>query len=148
MDIFNTFQVTASVNKYPKLDSSINYEGILSDKINKGELHLTLDKVMAANFLFKFTPSAFKYTEEYTVIFRYNNNSKNLLNIIFEKDDNIFIVTNTLQLLTQIHEGYIRLCLQSKVNSLLDFAFDIENEDYNKIEDEFEDKKENEEEEG
>ena len=138
MDIASTFKVTASVNKYPKLDSSINYEGVLNDKVVKGELDLTLDKSMAGNCLFKFTPSVFKYCD-YTVLFRYDSSGKTLLNIIFEKDDSIYIVTNTLQLLTQIHEGYLRLCLHSKVNSLLDFAFDIENDDYDgsKIEDEF-----------
>lgn len=135
MKIDQKFEVTFKMNKYPKEDSSIQHEGVLSDKMEKVDITLKLSAKQAACFLFRFYTSMFKI-DNYNIAMRYDEYHK-LRNIIFIKDDYIYIVYNMNQVLVDIHEGYFRLLAMDKFNSILEFDFDIEEDD--EIHEEFED---------
>ena len=135
MKINSTFKVTFNLDKYPKADTSINHDGVLKDKIEKVDLDFNIDLKMASNFIFKFTPSIFKL-EDYTVMYKYNNNI--LKYIVLSKDNYVYIVNNTMKLLSDIHEGYFRLLAMNKFNDILEFDFNLE-EDTDEIHEEFED---------
>lgn len=132
MKIHSTFKVIFNLDKYPKEDLNIKQEGVLSDKKEKVDLEFELDEKMAANFLFRFTPSIFKL-EDYNVAI-----SKS---IILTKDNYVYIVTNSLKLLSDIHEGYFRIITMNKINDIMEFDFNIP-EDTDTIHEEFEDEEE------
>lgn len=136
MRIDQKFEVTFKVNKYPKEDTSIIHEGVLSDKMEKIDIILELDEKTAGCFLFKFYPSFFKI-EDYNVAIRYDELHNKMANIILIKDDFVYIVYNANQVLSEIHEGYFRLIAMNKFNSILEFDFNLE-EDYDEIHEEFE----------
>lgn len=135
MEFNNTISVTASIDRFPKQDASINYEGIIQDKIYKEDINFEFNKIEASNFLFKFSPYIFKY-KQYQVIFKYNEKGK-LSSIILTDDDYIYIITNIIQFLTELHEGYFRLLTMEKVNSILEFDFNTEFIESDEIKDEF-----------
>lgn len=139
MKINQEFEVTFDVNKYPKEDKSINYEGVLSDKIEKLTLNFSLSEKEAGYFLFKFTPGLFKL-KDYKVGMIFDETHK-LKNIVLYKDDYVYIVTNIVRLLSEIHEGYFRLISMNKFNDILEFDFNIP-EDNDEIHEEFEDEDE------
>ena len=134
MKIDQKFDVTFSVNKYPKLDRSINYEGTLQDKVEKVDIVLYLDEKTAGNFLFRFTMPTFKI-DDYSVGISFDEYHR-LKNIVLTKDDSIYVVTNKKKVISEIHEGYFRLIAMSKLNSILEFDFNIEEDD--EIHEEFE----------
>lgn len=136
MKINQTFKVTFNTNKYPKQDTSIVQEGTIQDKVEKIDLEFELDEKMAGNFLFKFSPAMFKI-EDYNVGIRFDQFFK-MKNIILTKDDDVYIVTNMVQLLSQIHEGYFRIISMQKLNDIMEFDFNIE-DDGDEIHEEFED---------
>jgi hypothetical protein len=136
MKINQTFEVTFNVNKYPKEDRSINHDGILSDKVEKLDLTFTLSEKEAGYFLFKFYPGFFKFGD-YQVGMMFDETHK-LKNIILYKDDYVYIITNIVQTLSKIHEGYFRLISMSKINDIMEFDFNIP-EDNDEIHEEFED---------
>lgn len=136
MKINHKFKVTFNLDRYPKSNVAINQEGVLSDKVEKIDLEFEIDEKIASNFLFKFTPTIFKL-EDYSVMFKYDNNFK-LKYIVLIKDDFIYIVNNTLKLLSDIHEGYFRILAMNKFNDILEFDFNLE-EDTDEIHEEFED---------
>lgn len=139
MQINSTFKVTFNVNKYPKQDPSINTEGRITDKMEKMELEFELDEKMAGNFLFKFSPSMFELGD-YKVGIRFDQFFK-MINIILTKDDDVYIVTNMVELLSKIHEGYFRIISMQKLNDIMEFDFNLQ-EDYDDIHEEFEDEEE------
>jgi len=139
MKINHTFCVTISANKYPKLDKSISYEGTLKDKIEKVDIKLSLDERSAADFLFKFSPSIF-ILDGYTIGMKYDKYHK-LKNIVLTKDNNVYVVTNMIKLFSDIHEGYFRILTMNKINDIMEFDFNLE-EDYDDIHEEFEDDEE------
>jgi hypothetical protein len=61
-----------------------------------------------------------------------------LKNIILYKDDYVYIITNLVQTLSKIHEGYFRLISMNKINDIMEFDFNIP-EDNDEIHEEFED---------
>ena len=141
MKLNHKFSVIFNVNKYPKEDPSIITEGTIQDKVEKLELEFEMDEKMAGNFLFKFSPSMFKL-EDYNIGMRYDQFFK-LKNIILTKDDSIYIVTNIVKLLSDIHEGYFRILSMNKFNDILEFDFNLD-EDYDEIHEEFEDEEDEE----
>ena len=130
----STFTVTILANKYPKEDTSINHEGTVEDKVEKVQFDIELNRTQAANFLFKFTPSVFKY-KDYQVFFKYTDTGI-FQTIGFNTDECIYLVINPQWLLSEIHEGYFRLITNEKVQSILEFDYNI---DYSndEIKDEF-----------
>lgn len=134
MKLKSTFSVTFRVNKIPKSDSSVVPAGTIKDKIEKIDLEFELDEQMAGNFLFKFSPSMFEL-EDYKVGIRYDQYFK-MINIILTKDDDVYIVTNMIELLSKIHEGYFRLIAMQKLNDIMEFDFNIEEDE--EIHEEFE----------
>ena len=136
MKINHKFKVTFNLDKYPRSNTAIIQEGVLSDKVEKIDLEFEIDEKIASNFLFKFTPRIFRL-EDYSVMFKYDNNFK-LKYIVLIKDDFIYIVNNTLKLLSDIHEGYFRILAMNKFNDILEFDFNLE-EDTDEIHEEFED---------
>lgn len=139
MKINSTFKVLFKVNKYQKTDNSIKQEGTLQDKVEKLELEFELDEKMAGNFLFKFTPSVFTING-YVIGIKYDEHNR-LKNIILTKEDNVYLVTDIIKLLSDIHEGYFRILTMNKINDIMEFDFNLE-EDYDEIHEEFEDEEE------
>jgi hypothetical protein len=135
MKINHKFKVTFNLDRYPRSNAAIIQEGVLTDKVEKIDLEFEIDEKLASNFLFKFTPRIFRL-EDYSVMFKYDNNFK-LKYIVLIKDDFIYIVNNTLKLLSDIHEGYFRILAMNKFNDILEFDFNLE-EDTDEIHEEFE----------
>ena len=90
MKINQTFDITFNVDKYPKEDKSINYEGVLSDKVEKVDLKFTLSEKEAGYFLFKFYPGFFKLGD-YQVGMIFDETHK-LKTIVFTKEESFFIL--------------------------------------------------------
>ena len=134
MKIEQSFGITFKTNKYPKIDKSINQDGVITDKVEKIDIELNLTETDAANFLFKFTPNGFKIGE-YNVLITFDGYHK-LKNIVLNKEDYIYIVYNMNQVISQIHEGYFRLITMNKINSILEFDFNIDEDE--EIHEEFE----------
>ena len=136
MKIDQTFEITFNVDKYPMEDKSINHNGVLSDKVEKMDLKFKLSEKEAGYFLFKFYPGYFEL-EGYKVGISFDETNK-MKNIVFRKDDNIYVVTDIVQVLSKIHEGYFRLITMNKINDIMEFDFNIP-EDNDEIHEEFED---------
>lgn len=140
MEFKNIISITVSIDRFPKENTSINYEGTIQDKIYKEDINFEFNKIEASNFLFKFSPSIFKY-KQYQVIFKYNEKGK-LSSIILTDENYIYVITNLTHFLTELHEGYFRLLTMEKVNSILEFDFSTEFIESDEIEDEFVDENE------
>ena len=129
MKLHSTFKVTFNTDRYPKEDINIKQEGVLSDKKEKVDLEFELDEKLAGNFLFRFAPSIFKLNDYNVAISK---------SIILTKDNYVYIVNNTVKLLSDIHEGYFRIISMNKLNDIMEFDFNIP-EDNDVIHEEFED---------
>ena len=129
-----TFSVTAVCAKY-YADNSESSESLSTTNIT-----LNLDKNIAANFLFRFAPSAFKLDDETKVILRYDK-MNNLIGICIFRDQFVYIVKNMNQVLAEILEGFMRIRTTEKITSIMEFDFETASNSYeldeNNIPDEF-----------
>lgn len=130
MKINMTFKAKAICKVYDKSDNT------------KGPDNRTLDIEMdahtAANFLFKFTPYAFEMGE-YKVLINHDG-LNNIKGISFHKDDDLIIVANQNQFLSEVLEGYERITVIERLSSMMEFsAFSSSNEDNDEVLDEFDD---------
>lgn len=104
----------------------------------KANINLVLREEDCISFLFRFAKPVFKIGD-FNVILRFD--SLSVLNgIIFRNDECDFVVTNFNQLLSSIHEGYIRCRTTSRIVDLLekdDKIEEIEYENNGKVIDEF-----------
>lgn len=124
MKVNSTITVTARCRVYDRGDSN-NYK-------DTQDIDLSMDIVTAANFLLRVCPYAFQ-VDGYKVIFHMDNLTADGLQ--FVKDDEIFVVTNFAQFMSDIHLGYIKLIMMSKLDDIMEFDF---NSLYDDVEDEFE----------
>ena len=110
------------------------------DFVGKVDINLILREEDCTSFLFRFATPIFKIGD-FNVILRFD--SLNVLEgIVFRKDDRDYIVMNFNQLLSSIHEGYLRCRTTSRIVDLLekdDKIEEIEYENNAEIIDEFED---------
>jgi hypothetical protein len=115
--IKSKFSVTMRCNKYKK--DTIQAE----DKLDpvKVDLELYLGEEDARNFIFKQSPIAF-FVDEFKVLMKPDNNFN--WSITLFKDEYIYIVLNSDQVLSYIEENYINLVVMRKVANVLSFDFD------------------------
>ena len=116
--IKSKFSVTMRCNKYKK-DTIQEKE----DKLDpvKVDLELYLGEEDARNFIFKQSPIAF-FVDEFKVLMKPDNNFN--WSITLFKDEYIYIVLNSDQVLRYIEENYINLVVMRKVANVLSFDFD------------------------
>ena len=116
--IKSKFSVTMRCNKYKK--DTIQTEEDKLDPV-KVDLELYLGEEDAKNFIFKQSPIAF-FVDEFKVLMKPNNNFN--WSITLFKDEYIYIVLNSDQVLSCIEENYINLVVMRKVANVLSFDFD------------------------
>ena len=116
--IKSKFSVTMRCNKYKK--DTIQTEEDKLDPV-KVDLELYLGEEDAKNFIFKQSPIAF-FVDEFKVLMKPNNNFN--WSITLFKDEYIYIVLNSDQVLSFIEENYINLIVMRKVANVLSFDFD------------------------
>ena len=116
--IKSKFSVTMRCNKYKK--DTIQTEEDKLDPV-KVDLELYLGEEDARNFIFKQTPIAF-FVDEFKVLMKPDNNFN--WSITLFKDEYIYIVLNSDQVLSYIEENYINLVVMRKVANVLSFDFD------------------------
>ena len=116
--IKSKFSVTMRCNKYKK--DTIQTEEDKLDPV-KVDLELYLGEEDARNFIFKQTPIAF-FVDEFKVLMKPDNNFN--WSITLFKDEYIYIVLNSDQVLSYIEENYINLIVMRKVANVLSFDFD------------------------
>ena len=116
--IKSKFSVTMRCNKYKK--DTIQTEEDKLDPV-KVDLELYLGEEDARNFIFKQTPIAF-FVDEFKVLMKPDNNFN--WSITLFKDEYIYIVLNSDQVLSYIEENYINLIVIRKVANVLSFDFD------------------------
>ena len=116
--IKSKFSVTMRCNKYKK-DTIQEKE----DKLDpvKVDLELYLGEEDAKKFIFKQSPIAF-FVDEFKVLMKPDNNFN--WSITLFKDEYIYIVLNSDQVLSYIEENYINLVVMRKVANVLSFDFD------------------------
>ena len=116
--IKSKFSVTMRCNKYKK--DTIQTE---EDKLDpaKVDLELYLGEEDAKKFIFKQSPIAF-FVDEFKVLMKPDNNFN--WSITLFKDEYIYIVLNSDQVLSYIEENYINLIVMRKVANVLSFDFD------------------------
>ena len=116
--IKSKFSVTMRCNKYKK--DTIQDEEDKLDPI-KVDLELYLGEEDAKKFIFKQSPIAF-FVDEFKVLMKPDNNFN--WSITLFKDEYIYIVLNSDQVLSYIEEKYINLVVMRKVANVLSFDFD------------------------
>ena len=116
--IKSKFSVTMRCNKYKK--DTIQTEEDKLDPV-KVDLELYLGEEDARNFIFKQSPIAF-FVDEFKVLMKPDNNFN--WSITLFKDEYIYIVLNSDQVLSYIEENYINLVVMRKVANVLSFDFD------------------------
>lgn len=116
--IKSKFSVTMRCNKYKK--DTIQDEEDKLDPI-KVDLELYLGEEDAKKFIFKQSPIAF-FVDEFKVLMKPDNNFN--WSITLFKDEYIYIVLNSDQVLSYIEENYINLIVMRKVANVLSFDFD------------------------
>lgn len=116
--IKSKFSVTMRCNKYKK--DTIQTEEDKLDPV-KVDLELYLGEEDARNFIFKQSPIAF-FVDEFKVLMKPDNNFN--WSITLFKDEYIYIVLNSDQVLSYIEENYINLIVMRKVANVLSFDFD------------------------
>ena len=116
--IKSKFSITMRCNKYKK--DNIQTEEDKLDPV-KVDLELYLGEEDAKNFIFKQSPIAF-FVDEFKVLMKPNNNFN--WSITLFKDEYIYIVLNSDQVLSCIEENYINLVVMRKVANVLSFDFD------------------------
>ena len=116
--IKSKFSVTMRCNKYKK-DTIQDKE----DKLDpvKVDLELYLGEEDAKKFIFKQSPIAF-FVDKFKVLMKPDNNFN--WSITLFKDEYIYIVLNSDQVLSYIEENYINLIVMRKVANVLSFDFD------------------------
>lgn len=116
--IKSKFSVTMRCNKYKK--DTIQTEEDKLDPV-KVDLELYLGEEDAKKFIFKQSPIAF-FVDEFKVLMKPDNNFN--WSITLFKDEYIYIVLNSYQVLSYIEENYINLIVMRKVANVLSFDFD------------------------
>ena len=116
--IKSKFSVTMRCNKYKK--DTIQTEEDKLDTV-KVDLELYLGEEDAKKFIFKQSPIAF-FVDEFKVLMKPDNNFN--WSITLFKDEYIYIVLNSDQVLSYIEENYINLVVMRKVANVLSFDFD------------------------
>lgn len=116
--IKSKFSVTMRCNKYKK--DTIQTEEDKLDPV-KVDLELYLGEEDAKKFIFKQSPIAF-FVDEFKVLMKPDNNFN--WSITLFKDEYIYIVLNSDQVLSYIEENYINLVVMRKVANVLSFDFD------------------------
>jgi hypothetical protein len=128
MKINFNFDVVARCKVYPN--------GSEDCLIAPEDIVLTFDIEKAGGFLFKFGPNAFKF-DNYKARLKYDNNGS-LSGLFLADEDNTYICTNFKQLVSDVHQGYIRLQMLDKITDIMEFDFKAGIDLQNPIEDEFE----------
>ena len=111
------FTVTARCRVYDKSDDS--KEPYTEDI----DLHLNKDQAMG--LLLRFAPSHFAL-DEFKISF-HKDGIGDIDGIILIKDNKHYVIKNTNQFISDVHEGYFRLLMLNKLSSLLEMpeiAFD------------------------
>ena len=116
--IKSKFSVTMRCNKYKK--DTIQTDEDKLDPV-KVDLELYLGEEDAKKFIFKQSPIAF-FVDEFKVLMKPDNNFN--WSITLFKDEYIYIVLNSDQVLSYIEENYINLIVMRKVANVLSFDFD------------------------
>ena len=116
--IKSKFSVTMRCNKYKK--DTIQAEEDKLDPV-KVDLELYLGEEDAKKFIFKQSPIAF-FVDKFKVLMKPDNNFN--WSITLFKDEYIYIVLNSDQVLSFIEENYINLIVMRKVANVLSFDFD------------------------
>ena len=116
--IKSKFSITMRCNKYKK--DTIQTEEDKLDPV-KVDLELYLGEEDAKKFIFKQSPIAF-FVDEFKVLMKPDNNFN--WSITLFKDEYIYIVLNSDQVLNYIEENYINLIVMRKVANVLSFDFD------------------------
>ena len=116
--IKSKFSITMRCNKYKK--DTIQTEEDKLDPV-KVDLELYLGEEDAKKFIFKQSPIAF-FVDEFKVLMKPDNNFN--WSITLFKDEYIYIVLNSDQVLSFIEENYINLIVMRKVANVLSFDFD------------------------
>ena len=116
--IKSKFSITMRCNKYKK--DTIQTEEDKLDPV-KVDLELYLGEEDAKKFIFKQSPIAF-FVDEFKVLMKPDNNFN--WSITLFKDEYIYIVLNSDQILSYIEENYINLVVMRKVANVLSFDFD------------------------
>ena len=116
--IKSKFSITMRCNKYKK--DTIQTEEDKLDPV-KVDLALYLGEEDAKKFIFKQSPIAF-FVDEFKVLMKPDNNFN--WSITLFKDEYIYIVLNSDQVLSYIEENYINLIVMRKVANVLSFDFD------------------------
>ena len=116
--IKSKFSITMRCNKYKK--DTIQTEEDKLDPV-KVDLELYLGEEDVKKFIFKQSPIAF-FVDEFKVLMKPDNNFN--WSITLFKDEYIYIVLNSDQVLSYIEENYINLVVMRKVANVLSFDFD------------------------
>ena len=116
--IKSKFSITMRCNKYKK--DTIQTEEDKLDPV-KVDLELYIGEEDAKKFIFKQSPIAF-FVDEFKVLMKPDNNFN--WSITLFKDEYIYIVLNSDQVLSYIEENYINLIVMRKVANVLSFDFD------------------------
>ena len=116
--IKSKFSITMRCNKYKK--DTIQEEEDKLDPV-KVDLELYLGEEDAKKFIFKQSPIAF-FVDKFKVLMKPDNNFN--WSITLFKDEYIYIVLNSDQVLSYIEENYINLVVMRKVANVLSFDFD------------------------
>lgn len=138
MNINVSFDVEARCLKFNSINEIKNIENF--KKAPEENLTLSLDMNTASNFIFRFAPTSFVVNNKYIVSLKFDED--NILCLICLKEingSNIFVVSNYIELMSSIIDGWTKIKTVCNVSSFLNYDLQtkIEEAEDEEIIDEF-----------
>lgn len=93
----------------------------ISDKLDSTDIELEFDITRAETFLFRFNNGEL-LIDEYAILFRYDESGR-IKGIYAKKDKDLYLITNSNQLVEEVIKGYQYLINMDKLSDILEFDF-------------------------
>lgn len=93
----------------------------IAEKLDTTDIELEFDITRAETFLFRFNNGEL-LIDEYVILFRYDESGR-IKGIYAKKDKDLYLITNSNQLVEEVIKGYQYLINMDKLSDILEFDF-------------------------
>ena len=93
----------------------------IAEKLETTDIELEFDITRAETFLFRFNNGEL-LIDEYVILFRYDESGR-IKGIYAKKDKDLYLISNSNQLVEEVIKGYQYLINMDKLSDILEFDF-------------------------
>lgn len=93
----------------------------IAEKLDTTDIELEFDITRAETFLFRFNNGEL-LIDEYVILFRYDESGR-IKGIYAKKDKDLYLISNSNQLVEEVIKGYQYLINMDKLSDILEFDF-------------------------